>query len=388
MEGVRTTYGSPIFSDNVPTKSDLLVERLENNGAIVIGKSNTPEFGAGGNSFNEVFPSTVTPWDTRMTAGGSSGGSASALASGEVWLATGSDLGGSLRTPASFCGVVGLRPSPGRIASGPSPLPFDTMSVHGPMGRNVADTALLLDAMVGRDIRDPISQEAPNISFLNATVDSSHKRRVAYSPDLGVSPIDPEIARVCENAVNKLLQLGWDVTDDVPDFRGIMDIFQTLRGASFAASMHDLYTDHKDMLKPEIIWNIERGQAQTQYDIGRAERGRGAFYQVMTSFFETHDLLICPTACTPPFPVEIRYLEKLNAIEFSTYMDWLTLPSVITVSASPVISLPCGVTNAGLPVGLQLVAPSCGEYSLIAAAHEAEQVMGMTGMIPLDPVSP
>ncbi|MBT7505147.1 MAG: amidase, partial [Rhodospirillales bacterium] len=223
VEGVRSTHGSPIFADLIPDASDLLVEHLENNGAIVIGKSNTPEFGAGGNSFNEVFPSTVTPWDTRMTSGGSSGGAAASLASGEVWLATGSDLGGSLRTPASFCGVVGLRPSPGRIASGPAPLPFDTMSVHGPMGRNVADAALFLDAMVGRDRRDPLSMEKPDVPFLNATTETPRKRRVAYSPDLGVSPVDPEVARVCEGAVNKLAKAGWDVTDDVPDFTGVMD---------------------------------------------------------------------------------------------------------------------------------------------------------------------
>jgi amidase len=387
VEGVRTTYGSPIFADHVPDASDLLVERLEHNGAIVIGKSNTPEFGAGGNSFNEVFPATVTPWDTRMTAGGSSGGAASALAAGEVWLATGSDLGGSLRTPASFCGIVGLRPSPGRIASGPSPLPFDTMAVHGPMARTVADAALFLDAMVGRDGRDPISMETPSVPFLSATLEPPRKRRVAYSPDLGVSPVDPEVARICENAVNRLAAMGWDVTDEVPDFSGVMDIFQTLRGASFAAGMDDLYTNHKDLLKPEIIWNIEKGQQQTTANVGKAERDRGAFYHVMTTFYENHDLLICPTACTPPFPVETRYLDALGDVKFSTYMDWLSLPSVITVSASPVISLPCGTTETGLPVGLQMAGPWSREFDLIAAAHEAEQALGMAGTVPMDPVS-
>jgi len=387
VEGVRSTHGSPIFADLIPDASDLLVEHLENNGAIVIGKSNTPEFGAGGNSFNEVFPSTVTPWDTRMTSGGSSGGAAASLASGEVWLATGSDLGGSLRTPASFCGVVGLRPSPGRIASGPAPLPFDTMSVHGPMGRNVADAALFLDAMVGRDRRDPLSMEKPDVPFLNATTETPRKRRVAYSPDLGVSPVDPEVARVCEGAVNKLAKAGWDVTDDVPDFTGVMDIFQTLRGISFATGMDDLYTNHKDLLKPEIIWNIEKGQQQTTADYGKAERARGAFYQVMAAFYESHDLLICPAACTPPFPVETRYLESLGDVQFSTYMDWLTLPSVITVAAGATISLPCGVTGAGLPVGLQLAGPSCGEYQVIAAAYDAEQILGMSGRVPMDPIT-
>ncbi len=388
VAGVRTTYGSPIYSDHVPETSDIMVDRLERNGAIVIGKSNTPEFAAGGNSFNAVFPATVTPWDTRMTAGGSSGGAAAALAAGEVWLATGSDLGGSLRTPASFCGIVGLRPSPGRIANGPSPLPFGTMAVEGPMARTVADTALFLDAMVGRDPLDPISLEAPSDAFQTAITATGRKRRVAYSPDLGVSPVDPDVAELCARAVGKLSGLGWDVTDDVPDFTGVMDTFQVLRGASFAAGMEELYTDHKHLLKPEIIWNIEKGRTQSTSDVGKAERARGAFYHTMATFFQTHDLLICPTACTPPFPVETRYLESLCGVEFQTYMDWLTLPSVITVSASPAISLPCGITDSGLPVGLQLVGPSCGEHALIAAAHEAEQVLGMADRVPMDPVGP
>lgn len=386
VEGVRTTYGSPIFADHVPAASDIMVERLESNGAIVIGKSNTPEFGAGGNSFNEVFPSTVTPWDTRMTAGGSSGGAAAALAAGEVWLATGSDLGGSLRTPASFCGIVGLRPSPGRIANGPAPLPFNTLSVEGPMARNVADTALFLDAMVGRHPRDPLSLDAPYVPFSQATEETSRKRRVAYSPDLGISPVDTEIARVCEQAVNKLSQLGWDVTDDAPDFTGVMEIFQVLRAASFATGMDDLYTNHKELLKPEIIWNIEKGQVQNADTVGKAERARGAFFHAMATFFSNHDLLICPTTCTPPFPVDIRYLESLGTTQFGTYLDWLTLPSAITVSACPVISLPCGITDSGHPVGMQLVGPSCGEHALLSAAFEAEQVMAMADKVPLNPI--
>ena len=184
VAGVRTTYGSPIYADHVPDRSDFMVERLEQRGAVVVAKSNTPEFGAGANTFNEVFGETRNPWDTSRTCGGSSGGSAAALASGQVWLATGSDLGGSVRTPAGFCGVVGIRPSPGRVAAGPSPLPFGTMSVEGPMGRTVADAALMLDAMAGLDARDPLSLEAPERPFADAAAAPALPARIAYTPDL------------------------------------------------------------------------------------------------------------------------------------------------------------------------------------------------------------
>src|SRR5215475_12266472 len=201
VAGVRTTYGSPIYAAHVPARSDLMVERLEGAGAVVVGKSNTPEFGAGANTYNQLFEATRTPWQTDLTAGGSSGGSAAALAAGQVWLATGSDLGGSLRTPASFCGVVGLRPSPGRVAGGPSKLPFDSMSVKGPMARNVGDVALMLDAMAGRSDEDPMSLEAPAEPFLAAALAPRLPRRVAYSPDLGICHLAPAVRDAADEAV-------------------------------------------------------------------------------------------------------------------------------------------------------------------------------------------
>lgn len=387
VAGVRTTYGSPIHADHVPERSDIMVERLEANGAIVIGKSNTPEFGAGGNTFNEVFPPTTTPWGTALSAGGSSGGAASALASGEVWLATGSDYGGSLRTPASFCGVVGLRPSPGRIANGPSPLPFGTMSVEGPMARTVRDAAVFLDAMVGQHASNPMALAAPARPFSAAAVTDSRPRRAAFSRDLGISPVDPEVARICENAAETLATAGWDITDDVPDFTTAMETFHVIRAASFAAGMSELLDSNRDLLKPDIIWNIEKGLKQSGVQLAQAERDRGALYHTMAEFHKTHDLLLTPTACMPPFPVEWRCPKELGGETFENYMEWLRLPCVLSLTGCPVLSLPVGVTPDGLPVGMQFCGPYGGEAQIISAAWQAEQMFDMVATVPRDPSS-
>ena len=388
VAGVRTTYASPIFADHVPETSDLMVERLEANGAIVIAKSNTPEFGAGGNTFNALFPPTVTPWDTTRTSGGSSGGSAAALATGEVWLATGSDYGGSLRTPAAFCGVVGLRPSPGRVASGPSPTPFDPVPIHGPMARNVGDLALMLDAMAGEDPADPLSLPAPGTPFQPQGA-LPRRPRVAYSVDLGgITPVDPEVARLTDRAVERLAKAGWDVTEEVPDFSGAMDAFYRIRALSFAATKGPLMEKHRDLLKEDIIWNTETGLAQTGADLAKGEIERGRLFQAMRTFFETHDLILAPTACLPPFPVDVISPREVAGHTFPDYMGWLTLPSVLSLTSCPVLSLPIGITEGGLPVGMQMCGRYRGEHALLAAALEAEAVMEMSGHVPLDPRTP
>mgnify|MGYP001481527141 CR=1 FL=1 len=388
VAGVRTTYGSPIYADHIPESSDILVEKLEANGAVVIGKSNSPEFGCGGNSFNQVFPSTRTPWDTRKTSGGSSGGAAAALASGQVWLANGSDMGGSLRTPASFCGIVGFRPSPGRVASGPSAMPFHSLSVSGPMARDVSDTALFLDAMVGHHASDPLSLGKPEASFRSMLKNIKPKRRVAFSPDLGASPVDSQVLRVCEAAVQKLSDLGWEITDQAPDFKGAMDTFMELRSHEFVAGMGDYYRNHRDQLKPDIIWNIEKGLKQSSEIVGKAELERGAIYHKMMAFFEDHDLLICPSACTLPFDVEQEYLKSLGDHQFGDYMEWLALPSVLSLTSCPVLSLPCGFSEGGLPVGMQIVGPPRGEHLVLAAAWQAEQALEVGSAVPIDPIDP
>ncbi len=390
VEGVRTTYGSPIFAEHVPEQTALHVKKLEANGAIVLGKSNTPEFGAGANTFNEVFGATRNPWNTALTCGGSSGGSAVALATGMVWLADGSDLGGSLRTPAAFCSVVGLRPSLGRVPLGPGRCPFQTLAVAGPMARDVADVALMLDAMAGTDLDDPLAMEPPTESFTAAVVKAPELRRVGFSADLGgLVPVDAEVARIAGQAAARFTDLGAAVIENrSPDFGPCREIFEILRAAHFAHDKAPLLDAERERLKPEVVWNIERGLALTADETGWAERERGLISARTAAFFREHDLLLCPAAIVPPFDVGLRYLEALGEHRFPTYIDWVAITYAITLTGCPALSLPCGFTASGLPVGLQLVAPPRGEARLLAAARALEQVLGLEAAVPIDPRPP
>ncbi len=386
VEGVRTTFGSPIFADNVPEQSDILVETLEAEGALIYAKANTPEFGAGANTFNEVFGRTVNPWNTSRSVAGSSGGSAAALASGTAWLASGSDLGGSLRNPASFCGIVGFRPSPGRVAHGPADLPFMSMSVEGPMARTVPDVALFLDAMAGQHPVDPLSLARPAESFRDAVAARRKPARVAFSPDLGgITPVDPEVARVVEQAARVFEDLGCTVVEASPDFRDVQMIFQTLRAVQFAASKKALLESHRDQLKPEVIWNIEKGLALGMDEIARAELARGQLYHRVEQFFRDHDLLLSPATIVPPYPVEHRYVEECNGHSFSNYIEWCTVAYAITCSSCPALSVPAGFTDDGLPVGLQIVGKPRGEADLLSAAALYEEAATVPLGIPIDP---
>ncbi|MGF1607884.1 MAG: amidase [Kiloniellales bacterium] len=387
VAGVRTTYGSPIYAEHVPERSDLLVERLEGNGAIVIGKSNTPEFGAGASTFNEVFGKTHNPWNVAKQVAGSSGGAAAALAAGQVWLASGSDLGGSLRTPASFNAVIGLRPSPGRVPKGPSLRPFGTLSVEGPMARTAEDCALFLDAMVGEHPRDPLALPAPAESFLDAVRARRKPRRVAFSPDLGLLPVDHRVVAICRQAAERFATMGIAVEEACPDFAGALEAFQVLRAAGFAADKAELLRDHRDKLKPEVIWNVEKGLALTAEDIGRAELARGALFYRIAAFFETYDLLLCPAAIVPPFDVDVRYVEEVEGVRFDNYVDWLGIASVITLTSCAAASAPAGFTHDGLPVGLQIVGPPRGEAAVLTAAALLEEATGIAQRLPIDPLS-
>jgi amidase len=389
VAGVRTTYGSPIFADHVPQSSGYEIERLEARGGLVLGKSNTPEFGAGAQTFNEVFGATRNPWNTALTCSGSSGGAAVALATGMVWLANGSDLGGSLRTPAAFCSVVGLRPSPGRIPHGPTASPFQTLSVEGPMARDVRDVALLLDAQVGFDARDPLSFDAPSESFAAAAERAPRLRRVAFSPDLGgITPVEAEIATICRKAALRLGELGATVEDGCPDLGAATDVFTILRAEQFVTGRAPLLEQHRDKLKAEVIWNIEHGLTLSAERIGWAERERGLMQRRMAAFFDDHDLLLCPAAIVPPFPVETRYVAELNGHRFPTYIDWVTITYALTLTGCPVLSLPCGFTASGLPVGLQVVGPPRGEARLLAASAALEDLLGIARQVPIDPRPP
>jgi amidase len=382
VAGVRTTYGSPIYADHVPERSDILVERLEERGAVVLAKSNTPEFGAGAATFNEVFGPTRNPWDTSRTCGGSSGGSAVALATRQVWLATGSDLGGSLRTPASFCSVVGLRPSPGRVARGPSELPFDTLSVEGPMARDVADAALMLDAMAGPHPDDPLALPAPPEPFLSAALSPELPARIAWSADLGITPVEREVRAVCRAAVERLAAAGVEVVEAHPDLGTAPEVFQALRAAGFVADLGPLYETDRERLKPEIVWNIEAGLSQPPSRLGWAQRERGRIVHEAASFLREHAFLACPAACVAPFSIDLRWVAEVEGVRFENYVEALRITSALTLTASPVIAVPCGFTAAGLPVGLQLAAAHGEEAALLRAAAAIEAVLGVAGREP------
>ncbi|MEM7505246.1 MAG: amidase family protein [Pseudomonadota bacterium] len=378
VAGVRSTHGSPIYVDNIPRQSDHLVQRVEGQGGVIYAKSNTPEFGAGASTFNEVFGRTHNPWDISRSVAGSSGGSAAALVSGQAWLAHGSDMGGSLRNPASFCGCVGLRPSPGRVPGGPCADAFGVLSVEGPMARNTGDLGLLLDAMAGPDPREPYAQPW-NAGFRQAAEEPRLPRRVAYSPDLGITPVDPQVAEITAAAARRFEALGVAVEDATPDFTGAHEAFQTLRGLAFATSHAEHYATKRDQLKPDVIWNIEKGLNLTGADIARALALRSALVARLAAFFETYDLLLCPATIVPPFAVGDRTVTECAGQTFETYIDWLAIVYAITLTSAPALSLPCGFTADGLPVGLQMVAPLRSEAALLshAAALEADLALDL-----------
>jgi amidase len=385
VAGQPTTYGSPLFAKSVAERSDATVVRLESRGAIPIAKSNVPEF-AGANTFNRVYGATLNPWDRSRTCGGSSGGSAVALATGEVWLATGNDLGGSLRIPASYCGIVGLRPSVGRVPRPASLLPFDALWVEGPMGRTVADVALMLDAQVGTTPADPLTFPAPAVPFAEVVRNAKPPKRVGFAPDLGQGrAVDNEVVALCQSATERFTEMRISVEPACPDLADGIDCFQVLRAQLFAALRGDLLEQHRDEIAPEIVWNIEKGLKVTAEEIQRAERQRQRVYHSVVSWFEDYDLLACPTVALPPFPVEQRYPTEINGEPLTTYIDWMFLTFVLTLTGCPAISLPCGFTESGLPVGLQLMGPPAGDAAVLGAAQLLEEALDLARLVPLEP---
>jgi amidase len=385
VAGVLTTQGSPIYKDTIPAFSDLVVEHLEASGAVIYAKSNTPEFGAGANTFNEVFGATRNPWDLSRSAAGSSGGAAVALATGTAWLAHGTDMGGSLRNPASFCGIVGMRPSIGRVAHTLVAQIDRNITVHGPMARNVEDLALLLDAMSGEYPADPLSLPSPMVSFLSAARSGKRPKRVAYSPDLGITPVDPEVAAITRNAAARFAEAGAIVEEAHPDLREAHECFHVLRAFDFALTKAALLRSKRDLLKPEVIWNIEEGLKLTVEQLERAEAQRVAMTARTIEFFKTYDLLLTPATIVAPFPVENRYVAECAGKKFDNYVEWLGVVYAITLVCCPALSLPCGFTAAGLPVGLQMVAAPRGDAQLLAGARVLEDILGLRGTTPIDP---
>jgi amidase len=385
VKGVLNTQGSPIFKDTISAHSDILVEQLEERGGVVYAKSNTPEFGAGANTFNEVFGATLNPWNTSKSAAGSSGGAAVALATGMAWLAHGTDMGGSLRNPASFCGVVGMRPSIGRVAHTPSATVDRNLTVHGPMARNAEDLALFLDAMSGEHPADPLSLPLLPTSFLSATRSGKKPKRIAYSPDLGITPVDSEVAAITRKAAMRFAEAGVIVEEAHPDLREAHECFHVLRAFDFAMTKSTLLRTKRDLLKPEVIWNIEEGLQLTVEQITRAEAQRVEMTARTIEFFKTYDLLLAPATIVAPFPIGNRYVAECAGHKFDNYVEWLAIVYAITLVCCPALSLPCGFTASGLPIGLQMVAAPRGEAQLLAGAKLLEDILGFRGTTPIDP---
>ena len=371
--GIRTTSGSLAFKDFVPEEDGLIVERLKKAGAITTGKTNTPEFGAGSQTYNEVFGETLNPYDTSKTCGGSSGGAAVALACGMMPIADGSDMGGSLRNPASFCNVVGFRPSPGRVPTWPDLVGWFPLTVEGPMARTVQDIALMLSAISGPDPRSPISITEPG-SLFSCPLERDFKGvRVAWSHDLGVLPVDPRVTSVIEGQRHVFESLGCLVEDGEPDFRDADEIFKVWRAWRFELAFADLLKSHRDQLKDTVIWNIQEGMKLSGPQIGRVERKRTELYHRVRKFMETYEFVILPVSQVPPFDVKQRYVTEINGVKMDTYIDWMKSCYYITTVGLPAISVPCGFTTGDLPVGVQIVGRHQDDLGVLQLAYAFEQ---------------
>ncbi|HET7070082.1 MAG TPA: amidase [Nocardioides sp.] len=375
VAGWRTTYGSPLYADHVPDVDELVVERIRGAGAVTIGRTNVPEFATGSHTFNTVFGTTLNPVDPTRSAGGSSGGAACALRAGMVPLADGSDMGGSLRNPASFCGVVGLRPSLGRVPSWPAANYWETLSVSGPLARTVDDLALLLSVIAGPDDRVPTALGDPGSGFAAPPEVPLAGLRVALSPDLGgLLEVDAEVRRVLERAGVALADAGARVEPAYPDLAEAEDTFRTLRAWLFQAAFGGLLAEHPDAFKPSLADNIRAGEGLTGADVARAYERRTALSDRMRLFFTSYDVLVLPTSQVPPFPADQEYPHDINGREMATYLDWMRSAYLITATGCPAISVPAGQTADGLPIGVQIVAPFGADARLLGVARAFERL--------------
>jgi amidase len=374
-KGIRTTWGSPIHRDHVPAEDHALVERLTAAGAITLGKTNTPEFAAGSQTFNKVFGATLNPYDLTKTCGGSSGGAAVAVACGMLPFADGSDLAASLRNPGNYCNVVGFRPTPGRVPPWPAANAWDTLATIGPMARTVSDTAFLLSAMAGPDPRAPTSIAEPGSLFQKPLKRSFKKTRVAWSADLGGLPMDPRVTKVLEAQKAVFKDLGCILEEAEPDFTGAKEVFETLRALGFLQKFAPLLKTHRDQLKDTIIWNIEQGLALTPERIARAEGQRTELFHRMRKFLQTYDFLVCPVNQLPPFPIEDESPREIAGHKMENYLDWMKSCYYITLTSHPAISVPAGFTQdqPALPVGIQIVGRYRDDFGVLQLAEAFEQ---------------
>ena len=377
--GMRTTYGSPIFKNYVPDFSTLLVERAQCAGAITIGKTNTPEFGAGSQTFNPLFGATRNPWDLSKTCGGSSGGAAVALACGMLPIADGSDFGGSLRNPASFCSVVGFRPSPGRVPTVPSRNAWSPLSVVGPMARNVQDVALFLSAIAGPDPRAPLSIHEPGARFAEPLDRDCRGLRVAWCGKFAGLPFDPRVSDVVNAQRRTFEEIGCITEDADPDFSGADEAFKTLRALSFYQQYNSLLGQQ---IKHTVADEIERGARLTGPEIARAETLRSQLFARIGEFMTRYDFLVLPVVQVPPFDIEQEYVTEIAGHRMESYVDWMRSCYFISMTALPAISVPAGFTAEGLPVGLQIVGRHHDDWGVLQMAHAYEQVSGIRDRFP------
>ncbi len=371
--GIRTTYGSPYYRDNVPTRDATIVTRARAAGAITIGKTNTPEFGAGSNTFNPVFGATRNPYNLAKTVGGSSGGAAAALTTGMVPIADGSDTGGSLRNPAAFNNIVGFRPSPGRVTDEDGS--WSPLSVSGPMARTVADVALFLSAIAGPSSADPLSIEEDGARFRAPLRRGFKGVRIAWK-GLGGLPCEPEIARVVNTNRKAFEDIGCIVEDAEPDFTGVGDAFPVLRHLSYHSSYAQLAREHPDMVKDTIKWEIAEAERNTGADVGRAAALQGRLFEQCHAFFSKYEYFVLPVTQVEPFDVTTPYPTSVAGVAMPTYIDWMRSCWYVTFMGSPAISVPGGFTVNGLPVGVQIVGRPRGDWSVLQIAHAFEQATG------------
>jgi len=371
--GVRTTYGSRIFKDNIPKQDAMIVERFAKAGALALGKSNTPEFGAGSQTFNEVFGATKNPYDVSKTCGGSSGGGAVSLACGFAPIVDGSDSGGSLRNPAAFCNVVGMRPAPGRFATAAQGNAWSTISVQGPMARTVSDVALLMSALTGPDPRCPISISEPASRFAGNLERNFKGARVAWFKNMGGIPFDPRILTVVNSQRKVFESLGCIVEEGEPDWTGAHEGYDSLRAWGYATSQAENVRLHRDLVKDTILWEFERGSKLSNADIARALGLRSRAWDRMRVFQEKYEYFITPTTQVLPFDVTQPYPTEIEGVKMSTYIEWQKSCILISALENPALSVPCGFTEDGLPVGLQIVGRHRDEWSVLQLGYAFEQ---------------
>ena len=381
-KGIRTTFGSLVFQDFIPEEDALLVERLREGGAIMLGKTNTPEFGAGSQTFNQVFGVTRNPYDLSKTCGGSSGGAAVSVACRMLPIADGSDLGGSLRNPTNYCNVVGFRPSVGRVPSWPNESGWNSFDVDGPIARTVEDTALMLSVLAGPDSRSPICLPESGSIFLKSLERNLKGVRIAWSPDLGGLPVDSRVTETLEAQRHVFEDLGCVVEEGFPDFSDADEIFKTFRAWFYELKLASLLPEHREKIKETVIWNIESGMKLSGPELGRAEVKRTALFHRVREFMQDYDFLALPVSQVPPFPLEQEYVSEINGLQMGTYLDWMRSCYFISVTGQPAISVPCGFTAEGLPVGLQLVGRPQDDLGVLQLANAFEKATGFYKTIP------